>query len=178
MMSQIVSMFQNLEAKDWLNVVLAVIGIIVSGGGLVIAIVQICRMRRTSEEVQKEVMNSQIKIRQTLDTSEIAKALKSLEDAIQSVRDKKLERALMRMMDAEITIENPGLTDVFIADSDKERFKRQKRIYKESMKTIASNLEYITNIDVRMTLDSLVDIRNTMVKIENAIKASVYERTN
>lgn len=177
-MSQIIEMFHNLEAKDWLNVVLAVIGIIVSGGGLIIAIIQICKMRRTSEKVQKEVLISQAKIRLTLDTSEIAKALKSLEDAIQSVRDKKLERALMRMMDAETTIENPGLTDVFIADSDKKRFESQKRNYKDSIKTIASNLDYIANIDVRMTLDCLVDIRNTMVKIENALKASVYERTN
>ena len=46
----------TLEPKDWLNVVLAIIGILVSGFGLYIAICQIKRMRKTSEAVHEEVI--------------------------------------------------------------------------------------------------------------------------
>ena len=68
----------SLEAKDWLNVVLAIIGIIVSGGGLAIAIYQIAKMRTTSETVQKEVKKSQKQIRLTLDSNDIGRAVKNL----------------------------------------------------------------------------------------------------
>lgn len=95
-----------LEPKDWLNVVLAIIGILVSGVGLYIAIRQIVRMRTTSEAVQKEVLKSQKQIRQTLDSNEIGRAVKNLEQAIEFVSRNEYGHALTRMMDVKSMIEN------------------------------------------------------------------------
>ena len=62
-------LFCDLQPKDWLNVILAIIGILVSGGGLIVAINQIMKMRTTAEAVQEEVKASQKRIRQTLDST-------------------------------------------------------------------------------------------------------------
>jgi len=88
----------TLDAKDWLNVILAITGILVSGIGLVIAIRQISHMRKTSEAVHEEVIKSQKQIRQTLDSNEIGRAVKNLEQAIDFVSREEYGYALTKMM--------------------------------------------------------------------------------
>lgn len=170
------SVLCTLEPKDWLNVVLAIIGILVSGGGLCIAICQIIRMRTTSEKVQSEVKQSQEQIRQTLDSNEIGRAVKNLEQAIEFVSRDEYGHALTRMMDVKSMIENEAVINKFINPSNLSEYDYHKRRFNESFKTVATDNKFPKSIDRRMVQNSLIDIHNYFLQIENRIKASIYER--
>ena len=170
------SLLCSLEPKYWLNVVLAIIGILVSGVGLYIAIRQIVRMRTTSETVQKEVLKSQKQIRQTLDSNEIGRAVKNLEQAIEFVSRNEYGHALTRMMDVKSMIENEEMIHTFLAPPNLSEFDYHKRRFDESFKTVPTDIQYPNSIDRRMVQNSLTDIHNYLLQIENKIKASVYER--
>ncbi len=165
----------TLEAKDWLNVLLAVIGILVSGIGLIIAIKQIRRMRKTSEAVQIEVKASQKRIRQTLDSNEIGRAVKNLEQAIEYVSRNEYSHALTRMMDVKSMVENDAVICKLLPKDLHSEYELHKRRFKESFKIVSSDVQYPASIDRRMIQSSLVEIHETLVKVENLIKASVYE---
>lgn len=165
-----------LEPKDWLNIILAIIGILVSGGGLYFAIKQIVRMRTTSEAVHDEVIKSQIQIRQTLDSNEIGRAVTNLKQAIEFVSREEYEHALTRMMDVKSMIENEDIIQTFLSPSTLAEFDYHKRRFNETFKTVATDIQYPKSIDRRMVQSSLNDIHNYLLQIENKIKASVYER--
>lgn len=166
----------SIDAKDWLNIILAIIGIIVSGGGLAIAIWQIVKMRATSEAVHREVKKSQRQIRQTLDSNDIGRAVKNLEQAIEFVSRDEYGYALTRMMDVKGMLENKDMLQVFLTPSYMSEFDYHKRRFNESFKTVATDIKYPNNIDRRMVQNSLIDIHNYLLQIENRIKASVYDR--
>lgn len=165
-----------LEPKDWLNVVLAIIGILVSGVGLYIAICQIMRMRTTSEAVHQEVKKSQKQIRQTLDSNEIGRAVTNLKQAIEFVSRDEYEHALTKMMDVKSMIENEEIIQTFLSPSNMTEFNYHKYRFNESFKTVATDIQYPQSIDRRMVQSSLIDIHNYLLQIENKIKAAVYER--
>lgn len=165
-----------LEPKDWLNIVLAIIGIFVSGLGLCIAIRQIKRMRKTSEAVHEEVKKSQKQIRQTLDSNEIGRAVKNLEQAIEFVSRDEYGHALTRMMDVKSMIENEDIIQTFLPPSNLTEFDYHKRRFNESFKTVATDIKYPKSIDRQMVQNNLIDIQKYLLQIENKIKASVYER--
>lgn len=164
------------EPKDWLNVGLAILGILVSAIGLIIAIRQIVKMQNTSEAVHKEVLKSQKQIRQTLDSNEIGRAVKNIEQAIGFVSRGQYDHALTKMMDVKSMIENEDVINVFLSLSDKLDFDLQKRRFNESFNTVAANVQEPSNIDCRIVQNSLSQVQNYLLKIENNIKASVYER--
>lgn len=168
----------TLEPKDWLNVVLAIIGILVSGFGLYIAICQIKRMRKTSEAVHEEVIKSQKQIRQTLDSNEIGRAVKNLEQAIDFVSREEYGYALTKMMDVKSLVENEDILKTFLTPTNLSEFDYHKRRFNESFKTVATDIKYPSSIDRRMVQNSLTDIHNYLLQIENKIKSSVYERKN
>ncbi|MBQ0088020.1 MAG: hypothetical protein KBT27_01635 [Prevotellaceae bacterium] len=168
----------SLQGKDWLNIILAIIGILVSGIGLFIAIHQICRMKKTSEAVHEEVIKSQKQIRQTLDSNEIGRAVKNLEQAIDFVSREEYDHALTRMMDVKSMLENEDIIKSFLTSSNLSAFEHHKHRFNESFKTVATDIKFPNNIDRRMVQNSLTDIQNYLLQIENKIKASVYERKN
>ena len=168
----------TLEPKDWLNVVLAIIGILVSGVGLYIAVCQIMRMRKTSEVVHEEVIKSQKHIRQTLDSNEIGRAVKNLEQAIDFVSREEYGYALTKMMDVKSLLENEDIIKTFLIPTNLSEFDYHKRRFNESFKTVATDIKYPSSIDRRMVQNSLIDIHNYLLQIENKIKSSVYERKN
>jgi len=170
------NMFCDLEPKDWLNVILTIIGILVSGFGLIIAICQICRMRKTSEAVHEEVIKSQKQIRKTLDSNEIGRAIKNLEQAISFVSREEYDHALTKLMDIKSMIENEEIIKSFLSQSDVSDFNFHKRRFNDSFKTIAGDVNKPDSIDRRIIQNSLSDIHNYFLRIENNIKASVYER--
>ena len=170
------SLLCTLDDKDWLNVILSIIGILVSGGGLIIAIHQICRMKKTSEKVHEEVINSQKQIRQTLDSNEIGRAVKNLEQAIEFVSREEYGYALTRMMDVKSMVENEDIIKTFLTPVEMPSFDFHKGRFNESFKTVAADLKEPHNIDRRMFQVSLSGIQNYLLQIENKIKASVYER--
>lgn len=165
----------SLQAKDWLNVILAIIGILVSGIGLVIAIRQICRMRKTSEAVQIEVKASQKKIRQTLDSNEIGRAVKNLEQAIEFVSRNEYSHALTRMMDVKSMVENDEVIYKFLPKELHDEYEVHKKRFNESFTIVSSDVNYPASINRRMIQSSLVAIHGTLLKVENLIKASVYD---
>ena len=166
----------SLQAKDWLSIVLAIIGILVSGIGLIIAIRQICRMKKTSEAVQDEVIKSQKQIRQTLDSNEMGRAVKNLEQAIDYVSREEYGYALTKMMDVKSLLENEDIIKTFLTPKSLSEFDYHKRRFNESYKTVATDLKYPKNIDRRMVQNSLTDIQKHLLEIENKIKVSIYER--
>lgn len=165
-----------MNCVDWVNIVLAIVGILVSGGGLYIAIRQIVKMKKTSEAVHDEVKKSQKQIRQTLDSNEIGRAVTNLKQAIEFVSRDEYEHALTRMMDVKSMIENEEMIQTFLAPSNMSEFDYHKRRFNESFKTVATDIKYPNSIDKRMVQSSLIDIHNYLLQIENKIKASVYER--
>ena len=165
-----------MNCVDWVNFVLAIVGILVSGGGLYIAIRQIVKMKKTSEAVHDEVKKSQKQIRQTLDSNEIGRAVTNLKQAIEFVSRDEYEHALTRMMDVKSMIENKEMIKTFLAPSNMSEFDYHKRRFNESFKTVATDIKYPNSIDKRMVQSSLIDIHNYLLQIENKIKASVYER--
>ena len=174
----VVTVLCSLEPKDWLNVILAIVGILVSGIGLIIAIHQICRMRKTSEAVQEGVIKSQRQIRQTLDSNEIGRAIKNLEQAIDFVSREEYGHALTRMMDVKSMVENEDIINTFLTPTNRSDFDYHKRRFNESFKTVATDIKYPNSIDRKMVQNSLTDIHNYLLQIENKIIASVYERKN
>lgn len=170
------SLFYTLEAKDWLNVILAIIGILVSGIGLVIAIRQICHMRKTSEAVQKEVKKSQKQIRQTIDSNEIGRAIKNLEQAIEFINNKEINRAVARMIDVKSIIENDCIISQFLSKEQQSRYYTNKDRFHESVKTVMNDVHFADSIDKRMVISSLMDMYDSLIKVENAIKNSTYDR--
>ena len=165
----------SLEPKDWLNVVLAIIGILVSGVGLLIAIRQIMRIKSTSEKVHQEVKKSQKQIRQTLDSNEIGRAVKNLEQAIELINKKEIDRALARMIDVKSVVENDKRISQFLSDDLQTSYHNNAARFQESLKTVMNDLNFVDSIDKRMVISSLMDMYDSLVKIENAIKNSVYE---
>lgn len=163
------------EAKDWLNICLAVIGILVSGSGLYVAIRQIIKVKKTSEAVQEEVKSSHLKIRQTFDSNEIGRAVKSLEQAIEYVSMEEFSHALTRMMDINSILENDSVISRFLPRNLQDEYEVRKKRFKEAFKTVSSDVMYPSSIDRRIVQSSLVDIHATLVKVENLIKASVYD---
>ncbi len=174
----VVTVLCSLQSLDWLNVVLAIIGILVSGIGLIIAMRQIGRMKKTSDAVHKEVLKSKTQIRQTLDSNEIGRAVKNLEQAIEFVSREEYGHALTRMMDVKSMVENEDIINTFLTPTNLPEFDYRKRRFNESFKTVATDIKYPKSIDRRMVQNSLTDIHNYLLQIENKIKASVYERKN
>lgn len=161
-----------MECKDWLNVVLAIVGILVSAVGLFVAIRQIMRMRRTSEAVQVEVLESHKKIRQTFGSNEIGRAVKNLEQAIENVSKGEYGHALTRMMDVKASIGNDAIINEYLPKEQHSEYSFLKRRFNESYKTVASDIDYPENIDRRQIQSSLIEIQDLLIKIENNIKNS------
>lgn len=171
----LMTLLSILDAKDWLNVILAIVGILVSGIGLIIAIRQIRMMRKTAEAVQIEVKEFQKKIRQTLDSNDIGRTIKNLEQAIEYVSRDEYSHALTRMMDVKSMIENDAVICKFLPNELHNEYDYHKRRFKESFKIVSSDVLYPGNIDRRMIQSSLVEIHETLIKVENMLKASVYD---
>lgn len=169
-------MLCTLDAKDWLNVILAIIGILVSSIGLIIAIRQIIGVKKTSEAVQKEVLSSQNKIRQTVESNEIGKAIKDLEFAIEDVKRREFTSASLKMMDVQVLLENDELISKFLDDDESSKYIKNKRRFNNSIKTVNKDINFIDNIDITKVKNSLVDIRKSLIQVENAIKHSAYDR--
>lgn len=172
------SLFYSFECKDWLNVILAIIGIFVSGCGLAVAIHQICKVKKASEQVQDEVIKSQERIRQTLDSNDICRAVKNLEQAIDYVSKCEYRQALTRMLDVKVMIENDVIIRRFLSKERYDKYELCKRCFNESLKIVSTDVMFPESINRGMIQNSLTDIHGFFAEVENQIKNAVYVKND
>lgn len=163
---------------DMLNLLLTILGILVSGLGLWYAILQVKGLKKITaqyqQQVQQEVAIAQNKIRDGLYISEVTMCIKNLESAIRYVREGKIELALLRMEDIETTLHNNSLSEKYLSYSQQGQFKNAMDDYKDSLKSVMKNTNDEGNLNKEFILDSLLAIRGFLSIIDNKIKDTLY----
>lgn len=161
-----------------LNLILSVIGILVSGIGLLYAIKQVKGLKKITEDYQKqvkqEVATAQDKIRNGLLISEVTLCVKNLESAIKYVQEGKIELAMLRMEDIETTLHNSSLSECYLDRLQQMKFKEAIDDYKDSLRSIMKNAKDKKNLNIDFIIDSLSSIRGFLSIIDNNLKRSLY----
>lgn len=163
---------------DVLNLILTIVGILVSAIGLIYAIMQVKGLKRITEQYQEqvkmEVSTAQNKIRDGLYISEVSLCIKNLESSIKYIREGKTELALLRMEDIETTLHNSSLSEKFLDVNQRYRFKEAIDNYQDSLRSVMKNTKDEQNLNIDYIIDSLSTIRGFLSIIDNNIKDSLY----
>ena len=163
---------------ETINLILSVIGILVSGFGLYYAIRQVQGLQSITkeyqEQVKQEVASAQNNIREGLYISEITLCIKNLESAIKYVRESKIEMALLRMEDIETTLNNNALADKYLDINNRLKFKNALEDYKDSLKSIIKNGDDETKLNKDFVLETLSTIKSYLSIIDNSLKNTLY----
>ena len=163
---------------DFLNLILSIVGILVSGCGLYYAICQVKGLQKITkqyqEQVREEVTSAQNKIREGLYISEITLCIKNLESAIKYVRESKIEMALLRLEDIETTLSNNALADKYLDINNRIKFKNALEDYKDSLKSIIKNCDDETKLNKDFVLETLSSIKSYLSIIDNTLKNTLY----
>lgn len=167
---------------DMLNLVLTIVGILVSGIGLVYAIKQVKGLQKITEKYQEqvkaEVTTAQEKIRNGLEISEVTLCIKNLESSIKYIQDGQIELAMLRMEDIETTLHNDSLSEKFLNVEQKSSYKDAIVNFKDSLRSVMKNTRTKENLNIDFVLESLSTIRENMSIIENNLKSSLYGKRN
>lgn len=165
------------KRKTMSNVILSIVGILVSLVGLCVAIWQVWKLKKTTENYQKqvklEVSQAQKQIRNGLYISGVTLCIKNLESAINFIREGKTELALLRMEDMESIIHNSRLSEKYLDKEQTQRFKEAIDDYKDSLRSLIKNNDG-KNLEKEFILDSLSTIREYLSIIDNSLKESLY----
>lgn len=163
---------------DILNLLLTILGILVSGIGLIYAIKQVKGLqiitKQYQEQVKQEVSTAQQKIRDGLLISEVTLCLKNLESAIKYIQEGKAELAMLRMEDIESTLHNSSLSENYLSNIQQTKFKEAIVDYKDSLRSLMKNSKDKKNINNDFIIDSLSAIRGFLSIIDNNLKSSLY----
>lgn len=161
-----------------LNLILTILGILVSGFGLYYAIIQVKGLQEITkqyqEQVKQEVSTAQQKIRDGLLISEITLCLKNLESTIKYIRDGKVELAMLRMEDIETTLHNSSLSECYLTNDQQLKFKEAIDDYKDSLRSVIKYSKDKKNLNNDFIIDSLSSIRSFLSIIDNNLKISLY----
>lgn len=160
------------------NLILTIIGILVSGFGLYYAIKQVKGLQTITEQYQEqvkvEVATAQEKIRNGLLISEVTLCLKNLESAIKYIQEDKVELAMLRMEDIETTLHNSSLSENYLTNYQQSQFKDAIDDYKDSLRSLMKNSKNKKNLKNDFIIDSLSAIRSFLSIIDNNLKSSLY----
>lgn len=163
---------------ETLNLILTIVGILVSFFGLYYAIKQVKGLKIITEEYQKqvkqEVTTAQNKIRDGLLISEVTLCLKNLESAIKYIQEGKVELAMLRMEDIENTLHNGSLSEKYLTNYQQSQFKDAIDDYKDSLRSVMKNSKDTKNLNIDFIIDSLFAIRGFLSIIDNNLKISLY----
>ena len=161
-----------------LNLILTIIGILVSGIGLYYAIMQVKGLKEITaqyqEQVKQEVATAQDNIRNGLHISEVTLCLKNLESAIKYIQEGKAELAMLRMEDIESTLHNSSLSEKHLTRDQQLKFKMAIEDYKDSLRSVMKNPKDSKNLNIDFIIDSLSALREFLSIIDNNLKASLY----
>ena len=160
------------------NLILTIIGILVSGFGLYYAIKQVKGLQKITEQYQEqvklEVTTAQEKIRNGLLISEVTLCLKNLESAIKYIQESKIELAMLRMEDIESTLHNSSLSEKYLTNYQQSQFNDAIADYKDSLRSVMKNSKDKKNLNSDFIIDSLSAIRGFLSIIDNNLKISLY----
>lgn len=163
---------------DMLNLILTIIGILVSAFGLYYAIIQVKGLKMITkeyqEQVKQEVSTAQNKIRDGLHISEVTLCIKNLESSIKYIREGKTELALLRMEDIETTLHNTSLSDKYLDINQRYKFKEAIDNYQDSLRSVMKNTQDEKNLNIEFIIDSLSSIRGFLSIMDNNLKDSLY----
>lgn len=163
---------------DTVNLILTIIGILVSGFGLYYAIKQVKGLQKITEQyqeqVKQEVSTAQEKIRNGLLISEVTLCLKNLESAIKYIQEGKVELAMLRMEDIESTLHNSSLSEKYLTNYQHSQFKEAIDNYKDSLRSLMKNSKDKKNLNSDFIIDSLSAVRGFLSIIDNNLKISLY----
>ncbi len=163
---------------DTVNLILTIIGILVSGFGLYYAIKQVKGLQKITEQyqeqVKQEVSTAQEKIRNGLLISEVTLCLKNLESAIKYIQEGKVELAMLRMEDIESTLHNSSLSEKYLTNYQQSQFKEAIDNYKDSLRSLMKNSKDKKNLNSDFIIDSLSAVRGFLSIIDNNLKISLY----
>lgn len=163
---------------EMLNLILTIVGILVSGFGLYYAIKQVKGLKDITENYQKqvkqEVSTAQGKIRDGLFISEVTLCIKNLESSIKYIREGRIELALIRMEDIETTLHNSSLSEKYLSLNQQNKFKEAIGNYQDSLRSVMKNTNEEGNLNIDYIIDSLSGIRGFLSIIDNNIKDSLY----
>lgn len=163
---------------DMLNLILTIIGILVSAFGLYYAIMQVKGLKMITEEyqeqVKQEVSTAQNKIRDGLHISEVTLCIKNLESSIKYIREGKTELALLRMEDIETTLHNTSLSEKYLDINQRYKFKEAIDNYQDSLRSVMKNTQEENNLNIEFIIDSLSSIRGFLSIMDNNLKDSLY----
>ena len=161
-----------------LNLILTIVGILVSGFGLYYAIKQVKGLKDITENYQKqvkqEVSTAQGKIRDGLFISEVTLCIKNLESSIKYIREGRIELALIRMEDIETTLHNSSLSEKYLSPNQQYKFREAIGNYQDSLRSVMKNTNEEGNLNIDYIIDSLSAIRGFLSIIDNNIKDSLY----
>lgn len=161
-----------------LNLILTIIGILVSAIGLYYAIIQVKGLKKITEEyqeqVKQEVTTAQNKIRDGLHISEVTLCIKNLESSIKYIREGKTDLALLRMEDIEATLHNSSLSEKYLDFQQRYKFKVAIDNYQDSLRSVMKNTKDKKNLNIDFIIDSLSSIKGYLSIIDNNIKDSLY----
>ena len=163
---------------DTVNLILTIIGILVSGFGLYYAIKQVKGLQKITEQyqeqVKQEVSTAQEKIRNGLLISEVTLCLKNLESAIKYIQEGKVELAMLRMEDIESTLHNSSISEKYLTNYQQSQFKEAINDYKDSLRSVIKSSKNKKNLNSDFIIDSLSTIRGFLSIIYNNLKISLY----
>lgn len=161
-----------------LNLILTIIGILVSGCGLYYAIMQVKGLKKVTEDyqeqVKQEVTIAQEKIQDGLFISEVVLCIKNLESAIKFIQERKTELAFLRMEDIETTLHNNSLAEKYLDNNQQAQFKEAISNYRDSLRSVVKYSKDDHNLNIDFILDSLCSIRGYLSIIDNNIKSTLY----
>lgn len=161
-----------------LNLILTIIGILVSAIGLYYAIMQVKGLKKITkeyqEQVKQEVSTAQNKIRDGLHISEVTLCIKNLDSSIKYIREGKTELALLRMEDIETTLHNSSLSEKYLDLNQLYKFKEAIDNFQDSLRSVMKNTQDENNLNIEFIIDSLSSIRGFLSIIDNNLKDSLY----
>lgn len=143
--------------------------------GLVIALVQIFRLKQISEITQLEVQSTQKRINQLVSVAELSKANKIIQEIQHFISTDKYDLCLLRMRDLkEIVIQSKCSSDLHKFTSTTEYNEIIQKL-SEDLVNISDFVKTKKRVNLSVINKNLENISTTILKFENNLKTFGYD---
>lgn len=156
-----------------------VIGTVVTVVALCITLYQLWLVKKETRayqtQVRKEVEDAQDKIKTGLSISMVPQCILYIRDTIHYLQQGKYELAEIRMEDAEMLLDEIYTDDTFRNDDDKHVYYSCLRDFKESLRSLQSNIQQPLLMNVGHITRNLSNMSSELSKLNGNQKKSLYE---